>query len=201
MSDRIQHTTVPDIPDSAPRRHGNFGRLLGKTVLALLRWKVVGPFPITPKLVIIGGPHTSNWDAVIGIAAMLSLDLDIRIMAKHTVFRGPVGWIMKWLHAIPVDRTKSQGVTEQMVEAFNSSEKLFLGIAPEGTRTNSRMWRTGFYRIARDADVPILPVALDFGVKQIRLAPAVHLTGNMEADIEKLKEFVYSAKPKRIVAQ
>lgn len=200
MNNNIQHTTLPDIPAAAPRRGGKFGRLLGKTVLSLLRWKVVGPFPNTPKLVLVGGPHTSNWDGIVGVAAMLTLDLDIQIMAKHTLFRGPVGWILNWLNAIPINRTQTSGVTEQMVERFNSSEKLFLGITPEGTRSGSTNWRTGFYRIANDAHVPIMPVALDFGVRQIRLAPSFYPTGNMDDDIQHLQEFIYSATPKRVMS-
>jgi 1-acyl-sn-glycerol-3-phosphate acyltransferase len=190
------YTHLPTLPDSAPRRGGLVRRWIGTAVLRALGWRLVGRFPDAPKLIVTGGPHTSNWDGIIGIAAIWHLSLDIRVMAKHTLFRGPSGWILRRMRAISVDRSRKAGATTQMVEHFGREEAFILGVTPEGTRKKVPEWKTGFYRIAEGAGVPILTVALDFGRKEIRLGPTFYPTGDIEGDFHMMKRFLASALPK-----
>jgi 1-acyl-sn-glycerol-3-phosphate acyltransferase len=153
-------------------------------------WSFEGSIPDVAKAVIIVAPHTSNWDFVIGAAGMLALDLDLRFLGKHTLFKGPMGVLMRLLGGIPVDRAQpGSGVVEEMGERIKSSDHLLLAVAPEGTRGDVGRWKTGFHRIARAAEVPILAIALDYGRRQIRFREPFTPSPDLEADIVELQEF------------
>lgn len=187
-------TELPELPPEAPRRFGPVARQIGRTVLRLLGWRLTGRYPRTPKLVVIGAPHTSNWDGVVALATILSLGLDLRLMVKHTLFRGPLGALLRALGAVPVDRRAPGGVVETLVTRFASSDRFVLGIAPEGTRTRGAPWKTGFYRIAVQAGVPILLVALDHGRREVRVGPTLVPSGNLEADLPRIQAFFATAR-------
>jgi 1-acyl-sn-glycerol-3-phosphate acyltransferase len=188
------YAMMPELPPSAPRRgYSRLTRWLGRTVMRLMGFRLMGPYPDVPKLVVAAAPHTSNWDGIVGIAALLALDIDVRIMGKNTLFRGPSGWILRQLHAIPVDRSAPGGIVGQMVLRFAEEERFVLGVTPEGTRKKVETWKTGFYRIAEAAGAPILPVALDFGRKEIRLGPTLIPTGDINADFGVMKAFFATA--------
>jgi 1-acyl-sn-glycerol-3-phosphate acyltransferase len=187
-------TQMPRLPAAAPRRNGGVGRWIGRAVMRLLGWRLVGPYPDVPRLVVIGAPHTSNWDGIVGFAAILALDLDLRVMVKDAHFTGVRGRILRSIRAIPIDRSVRGGVTEQMVQRFAREERFVLGVAPEGTRKKVDRWRTGFYRIAEGAGVPILTVALDFATREVRLGPTIIPSGDMEADIGRMQAFVATAR-------
>ena len=126
---------LPHLGAAIPRRGSGSLRLLGRLMLAALGWRVDGQVPNLPKLVIAVAPHTSNWDFIVGIAAMFALDLRIEFLGKHTLFRGPFGVFMRWIGGIPVDRSHPQGVVGDAIAAFGRAEQRILAIAPEGTRT------------------------------------------------------------------
>ena len=163
-------------------------RTLGRWVLSAMGWNVTGEIPNLPKLVIIAAPHTSNWDFVVAIAAKLALGLDVRFLGKDTLFVGPLGWIMRALGGRPVDRSASHDVVKEMVGDFARADRLVLGIAPEGTRKRVERWRTGFYHIAHGARVPIIPVALNFGVREVQIRTPFTTTGNVDQDIQALQQ-------------
>jgi 1-acyl-sn-glycerol-3-phosphate acyltransferase len=177
---------VPSLPSSMPRRGNAFSRALGRGLLALGGWRIEGEFPDRPKLVAIVAPHTSNWDFIIGIAAVYALGLRVRFLGKHTLFRPPLGLLMRWLGGIPVNREAPQGLVPQAVEAIDKSEAIFLGITPAGTRSSTRPWRSGFYHIAHAARVPILPIAFDGAQRTIRLFAAVETSGDYAHDLPQL---------------
>ncbi len=180
----------PEIGPSVPRRGWLIGRTLGRSVMWAAGWSFIGSIPDVAKAVIIVAPHTSNWDFVIGAAGMLALDLDLRFLGKHTLFKGPMGVLMRLLGGIPVDRAQpGSGVVEEMGERIKSSDHLLLAVAPEGTRGDVGRWKTGFHRIARAAEVPILAIALDYGRRQIRFREPFTPSPDLEADIEELQEF------------
>ena len=151
-------------------------------------WDVTGEIPNLPKLVIIAAPHTSNWDFVVGVAAKLALRLDVMWLGKDTLFRGPLGGLMRRLGGHPVDRSASHDVVKGVVQEFERRERLVLALAPEGTRKRVERWRTGFYHIAHAARVPIVPVALNFGEKQVQIGPMFVTTGDVDADIRALQQ-------------
>ena len=186
----MERQSLPKIGSSVPRRGWLIGRTLGRSVMWAAGWSFEGSIPDLSKAVIIVAPHTSNWDFVIGAAGMLALDLDLRFLGKHTLFRGPMGAIMRVLGGIPVDRAQpGSGVVEEMGARFKTSDHLLLAIAPEGTRGEVTSWKTGFQRIARAAGVPILAIALDYGRRQIRFRELFTPSPDLEADVEELQEF------------
>jgi 1-acyl-sn-glycerol-3-phosphate acyltransferase len=153
-------------------------------------WSFAGSIPDLPKAVIIVAPHTSNWDFVIGAAGMLALDLDLRFLGKHTLFRGPMGVLMRLLGGIPIDRAQpGGGVVAEMGQRFKNSDHLLLALAPEGTRGEVTRWKTGFHQIARAAGVPIVAATLDYGRRQIRFRELFTPSPDVEADVEELQEF------------
>ena len=151
-------------------------------------WDVTGEIPNIPKLVIIAAPHTSNWDFIVGVAAKLALRLDVMWLGKDTLFRGPLGALMRQLGGRPVDRSASNDVVKNVVQEFQRRDRLVLALAPEGTRKRVERWRTGFYHIAHAARVPIVPVALNFGEREIQIGAPFTTTGDVDADIRALQQ-------------
>jgi len=169
---------------------------LGTLYLRLFGFTVEGKLPPDPKWIGIVAPHTSNWD----FAHMLAVSFHLRVPAywigKHSLFRGPLGWIMRRVGGIPIDRQAARNSVEQVVQAFNERAELVLGIAPEGTRKRTDRWKSGFYYIARAARVRIVLISLDYTRKVVTLAPAMTLSGDIETDMKKIREFYADAQPK-----
>lgn len=115
------------------------------------------------KFILAVAPHTSNWDFVVGISVMFALDIKINFLGKHSIFIGPFKYLLNNIGGIPVYRDKNYGVVEQLVNRCQQSEHFVLGIAPEGTRSKTSQWKSGFLHIAHQANIPVVPVSLDFG--------------------------------------
>jgi hypothetical protein len=185
----------PPAPGPNVARAGNaLSRAVGRTVLSLAGWRIDGIVPYCAKMVACVVPHTSNWDFVIGYAAKMTLGIRAWWLGKHTLFKGPLGPIMRALGGIPVDRTAATGIVAQIVERYRTLPQLVLGVAPEGTRRRVDRWKTGFYHIAREANVPIWPVALDWGARTVRLGTAILPTGDEEADLARLQDVFRSVR-------
>ncbi|HVA58314.1 MAG: 1-acyl-sn-glycerol-3-phosphate acyltransferase [Gemmatimonadaceae bacterium] len=191
------HSRVPDIGDALPRSGGSISRALGRGVLGLLGWRIEGTLPNVAKAVVIVAPHTSNWDFVIGIAAKFALGLRAAWLGKNTLFRGPLGPVMRWLGGIPVDRSKPHDVVAQTVARFAGSERLVLGISPEGTRKAVARWRMGFYHIACGAAVPIVPVAFDWSRHALVIGPPLVPSDDPDADLAALAACFAPARGRR----
>jgi 1-acyl-sn-glycerol-3-phosphate acyltransferase len=158
-------------------------------ILRLGRWKTVGEVPALPKMVIIGAPHTSNWDFPIGMLAARALGVKIRFLGKHTLFRSPFGWFFRMLGGIPVDRSRPGGIIGQIGGAFASADRLTLVIAPEGTRSHRPYWKSGFYEIARAAGVPVVLARIDAGRREVLVGPTIETTGDIAADMDRIRPF------------
>jgi len=158
--------------------------LLAKIVMGLAGWRVDGTLPDLPKYILIGAPHTSNWDFVLFLGIIFSLRANVRFMGKAELFRWPVGWFFRYCGGIPVDRKRSQGLVDQMVKASGESERFILTIAPEGTRHEVAEWKRGFYHIAKGAGIPISMAKVDGKHKTVRVGQVFHLTEDMEADMK-----------------
>jgi 1-acyl-sn-glycerol-3-phosphate acyltransferase len=176
---------LPALPPSMPRRGNAFTRVLGRTVIRLLGWRIAGAFPDTTKFVMIGAPHTSNWDGVVGLSAAMALGIDIHVFAKHTLFWGPMGWALRALGGIPVDRSSSEraDLVETAIQEFITRDTFILGVAPEGTRRKAEGWKTGFHRIAMAADVPVLLIVFDHGNKRVGPIATLIMTGDLGRDL------------------
>jgi 1-acyl-sn-glycerol-3-phosphate acyltransferase len=151
-----------------------------------LGFRFEGEVPDIPKCVTIVAPHTSNWDFVVGLAGMLALGVDFRWLAKHTLFRFPFGRVLRWLGGIAVDRRAAEGVVREVAQHFRTRPQLFLAVTPEGTRKAVERWKSGFYRIALNAGVPILPASFDHSRGVITLWPTLMPTGDYAADLAAL---------------
>lgn len=178
---------VPELDPNVPARGNAFSRALGRTALAVSGWGFEGTLPPLPKFVVIVAPHTSNWDFFVGIGTVFSLGIRISFLGKDSIFRGPLGPMMRWLGGIAVNRSVSRDRVAEMVDVFRSRDRLVVGLTPEGTRKKVADWRTGFYHVAKGADVPIVPVAFDYSQKKIIFFPAFTPTGDAKRDIEFLK--------------
>ena len=160
-------------------------------VLRLAGWTLVGQMPTnTPKSVVIAAPHTSNWDLPYTLMVAFALDLNIHWMGKIQIFRFPFQGLMQWLGGIAVDRSQSTNMVSASAQTLRDAKgELHLVVPPEGTRAQSRHWKTGFYYIALEAQVPIVLGFLDFCSKTSGLGPALLPTGDLEADMKRIKGF------------
>lgn len=172
---------------------GSLRRKVGRALLGLFGWSVEERLPPVSRYVCIGAPHTTNWDLGVGLAAMLALGFPPRWVGKHTLFRGPLGPFMRALGGVPVDRRVSRDFVSQIVERFRVAEErdepFVLVIAPEGTRSRTGRWKTGFYHIARRAGVPIALGYADYPSRRTGVGGWLWPSGDLEADMEKLREF------------
>jgi 1-acyl-sn-glycerol-3-phosphate acyltransferase len=180
---------LPALGASIPRRDSAVLRSLGRGVLRLMRFRVEGEVPDLPKFVIAVGPHTSNWDFVVGAAAMFALDLRLAFIAKHTLFRGPFARVMRAMGGIPVDRASPHGVVAASIEGFSREVRRILAIAPQGTRKHGARYKSGFLHIARGAGVPVMLASLDFGERCIRLGPTLFPGDDIDDELLRVEEF------------
>lgn len=159
-------------------------------------WAIKGDLPNLKKYIIIVGHHTSNWDFPVLMSAKMTLGLKVNFLGKHTLFVGPMGWFMRKLGGIPIMRSHSSNMVEQIVNIINNSERFMLALTPEGTRSKVKAWKTGFYHIAHNAKIPIIPIALDFANNEIVVATPFMTTGDKEKDIQELHYFFRPYQPK-----
>jgi 1-acyl-sn-glycerol-3-phosphate acyltransferase len=162
---------------------------LGRWLLRAMGWRIEGEMPKLPKLVIIVAPHTSAWDFPVGVGVMFALDFRVVFLGKGSLFFFPLGFIMRGLGGIPVDRSASHGVVTELIKRLEHSDRLNLVLTPEGTRSHVEHWRTGFYYIAHGAKVPILPVAFDWESRAVKFGLPFVTTGDLEKDIQQLQGF------------
>lgn len=172
-----------------PRRGNWLSQASAQTVLRLSGWRIEGELPDLPKFVLVGAPHTSNWDYILTVLTIGDLQADLHYVIKNSMIDGPFGRIISGLGGISVDRSTTEGFVGKMVEEFNRHEKFILAIMPTGTRSANREWRSGFYYIAREANVPVVLVIFDYGNKVMRLGPTIELTGDYDSDVAYIQSF------------
>ena len=158
-------------------------------VLSLFGWRTVYEPPTESKGIILVYPHTSNWDFMIGILFSYGYGLGASWIAKHSAFRWPLGPVLRRMGGIPIDRRKARGTIGAMVEAYRESDSLWIAITPEGTRSHTNHWKSGFYRIALAADVPCALGFIDFKTRTVSIATYVRFTGQTEKDLDVLRKF------------
>jgi 1-acyl-sn-glycerol-3-phosphate acyltransferase len=172
-------------------------RWICNVFLAFGGWKREGDWPSFDKLVVVAAPHTSNWDGINMLAIAGAYRVKLSFMGKKSLTTGPFGWVMLRLGCVPVDRSKSQDLVQSMAAAFAEKKRMALAIPPEGTRSLVHEWKSGFYHIARGADVPILLAVLDYAKRTIRLAAILRASGDYESDLAAIKRFYADAQGKR----
>ena len=165
-------------------------RFIGSTLLKLSGWKVTGRYPKEiKKFIILVAPHTSNWDFPKGIIYNWSEGLDIKFIAKHTLFKPGIGWFFKYLGGYPVDRTKRTNFAQSVVDIFNSKDEFVITLAAEGKRARVKRFKSGIYFIARNANVPIIPTKFNYATKEMHFGEPFYTTDNKEKDLNYLWDY------------
>ena len=164
-------------------------RRLGAIGLRLTRWQVDGRPPDIDRYVAIAAPHTSNWDLPYLLLHAWYHGVAISWLAKESLFRGPMGRMLRGLGGIPVRRGERSGTVETLVREFADRDRLVVVVPPEGTRSAADHWKTGFYEVARAAEVPVVCIYLDYERRVGGFGPTVTISGDVEADLEPIREF------------
>ncbi|MBX3132050.1 MAG: MFS transporter [Gemmatimonadaceae bacterium] len=179
---------VPVLAPSVDSRGNAFTRTVATGLMRIFGWRFTGePIPDVKKMVLIVAPHTSNWDFCVGVMAKYAIGLRGTFLGKDTLFRFPLGLLMRWLGGIPVDRFSKQDVVTQTAELVQQRERVTIALSPEGTRKATPRWRSGFWWIAHKAQIPIVPVAFDFSTRSIHIHPPFATTGDPDRDIQTLR--------------
>ena len=164
--------------------------------LRMVGWKYEGAVPPEKKCVVIAYPHTSNWDAPLLVALAKSIHFDMAWMIKDDWFKGPMGPLLRSVGAVAVNRKGSHNLVDQMVAEFAARDSFHLVIPPDGTRSRADYWRSGFYHIANNANVPVVPGYLDYARKVGGLGAAISLTGDVTTDMNAFRSFYENLNPK-----
>jgi len=171
------------------RRTGRFKYWLGRAWFRLQGWQFQGELPPSGRFILVCAPHTSNWDLIYLLAVMFMFRIKVSWLGKHTIFKKPFGGFMRWLGGIPVDRTSTHGVVDQIAEYFEQYDNLIIAVTPEGTRRKTDHWKSGFYHIAVQAQVPILLGFVDFAHKRAGTGFSFIPQGDLQADMDRIREF------------
>lgn len=175
---------------NVPQTHRRWLRRLGAWLLRRAGWRFEGQMPDLTHFVVIVAPHTSNWDFPVGLAGKWALGFDATFWGKDTLFRPPLGWFMRANGGIPVDRRNKSNVVPATIAEFARRPRMALVLAPEGTRKKVEQWRSGFWHVAKGANVPICCVALDWGRRVIRLGPTtMPVEDDPEAGIARMQRY------------
>lgn len=177
-------------PEHLRSNRSKISQWIGRTVLKSMGWKVAGSIPNEKRILIVAAPHTSNWDFVIGMGALLGLNAKIRWIGKHTLFKPGISWFFRWLGGIPVNRKNPASLIEDISNMIKKDRGLMIGVAPEGTRKKINRWKTGFLRIAKTTQSKILFISIDEPSKTIKIASTLFTpTEDKENDLEFVKSY------------
>ncbi|HSX65296.1 MAG TPA: lysophospholipid acyltransferase family protein [Pseudoxanthomonas sp.] len=174
---------MPQVP------RNRFTRWVARRFLRAFGWRVIGTLPDIPKLVLIVAPHSSNWDGVWGMAAKIAMGLQVRVLGKAQLFWWPLAPLLRKLGVVPIDRSSPQGTVEQAIDIIDGAERMWFALTPEGTRKRVQKWKSGFWKIARGANVPILMAYFHYPEKIIGIGELFHPSDDVDADMAKIREW------------
>lgn len=194
-ADSLKAGGMTDTAPRLPRIHP-FLQWLGKLIFRVAGWKIEGQLPAGGRAVVIAAPHTSYWDGPIMVVAGCIFGIRFSWMVKEAAFFFPLGILVRAFGGIPIDRSRRKNVVAQSVEQFRNTEALLLAVSPEGTRGHGDHWKTGFYRIAEGAEVPIALGYIDYARKVAGIGPVIQPSGDIEADFEQFAAFYANVTPR-----
>ena len=187
----------PVLPSEVPQRGTALSRRLCQKLFLAQGWKISGDIPNLAKAVAIVSPHTSNIDAWYGFLAIGAMGLNITVFGKDNLFKPPFTPVLNWLGIIPVHRDSAHGLTHQVAEFIQQTDKIWIGMAPEGTRKKAQQLKSGFYHIAHEANIPIVMFAFDYDHKTIHCLGRFDPTGDYAQDLDKIMhDYVGKFSPK-----
>ena len=163
--------------------------LLARIFLCTCGWRICGQPPKVPRYILVAAPHTSRWDFILAMSVSLCCQTHCHWLANSRLFWGPMGVIMRWLAAIPVNQQRKSSMVSQTVCAYKQLRQLGIMICPEGGRNKNERWHTGFYHIAKNAEIPIILGYLDFNKKEGGFGPVIKPSDNMSKDFAEIEAF------------
>lgn len=184
---RAAEDVVPELQPRIPRFGNTYTRRAACALLRWLGWRVTGNLPDRPRLIVIAAPHTSNWDWVIAMFAMLALGVRINYLIKDTLFVWPLSVLLRASGGIPTDRSAPAGLVEEVATRVCETEQVVMVITPEGTRSRVETWKTGFLRVAELARLPVVQVAWHYPDRLVHIGPVAELSGDHERDIARIR--------------
>jgi len=164
-------------------------RWLARSILKLSGWTMTGRIPAIDKAVFVAAPHTSNWDGFWFLVYKVAQQVEVSFLAKKALFWWPLGAVLRAMGAIPIDRRDAADIVPRLVREFDERDHLFLALAPEGTRKWTPHWKSGFYRIAKAAGVPIVLARIDYAKKEIGIGPSLPRDGSLDEDLRAIRAF------------
>jgi len=183
-------------PSRLPIAGNKLTRGIGRMMLSGLGWRIDGNLPSCAKCIAVVAPHSSNWDFVITMAALLKMGLKVGWMGKAGMFRWPLRRLFLKLGGIPIERTNASGVVGRFIDEFKNRSQLVLALAPEGTRDRVKRWKTGFYHIAVGAGVPMIFVGMDYSRKAIDLSSLYVPSGDLPNDLADIQQHFTRFQPR-----
>jgi 1-acyl-sn-glycerol-3-phosphate acyltransferase len=180
---------LPRVPPNVPQLGPSPAAPLCRWIFTRCGWRVAGVMPDVAKLVVIAAPHSSNWDVIWGLLVKVGLRLDVHFIGKREAFFWPLGPLLRNFGGIPIDRAAAHGMVGEMRRQFDAHERFWLAIAPEGTRKKVDKWKSGFWHIAREAGVPILPVYFHYPEKTVGFGPLLYPSDDVEGDMTRIRKF------------
>ena len=183
MSEKLPSVEQDQAPVQLRANRGPLSRWVGRTFFWLMGWRLVGEIPDVKRCILIGAPHTSNWDFVLAMASLLAINLKMRWLAKHTIFLPGISWFFEWLGGIPTNRNEPHKIVDRVTQIAESEGGVVIAITPEGTRKKVVKWKTGFLRLAHTLECPILMVGLSFSSRRVVLGELFYPTGDNDADL------------------
>ena len=172
------------VPNLFKGKWGKPFQYLGRAVLGISGWQIVGKIPNEKRILIIAAPHTSNWDFILGISALFALNVNIKWLGKHSMFLPGIAWFFKWLGGIPVNRQNPSSLIEYVTQTVKKEKGLMIGMAPEGSRKKVKRWKSGFLRIANQTNSKIVFLSIDAPFKTLKIGEIYTPSGNTEQDID-----------------
>ncbi len=187
---------IPTLKSNIPKTNSVIKKAVGKFLLWCYRWHVEGEMHNAKKFMVILAPHTSYWDFLTNMGTMLALGIRNRWFVADVFCWWPAGYFMRWMGAIPIDRSSSQDLVSFTIGKFADHDELILALYPEGTTRKAEKWKTGFWHIARGADIPIQFLAVDYEKRACVFGPVIQLSDNIKADMKKIQAFFKDVTPK-----
>jgi 1-acyl-sn-glycerol-3-phosphate acyltransferase len=170
---------------------------VSRRLLRLLGWTVDVLPPAAPRGVIVVYPHTSNWDFVVGYLAKVAAGLSVQWVGKESLFRWPWAALLRRMGGIPVRRGARAGIVAQLAQEYARRDRIWIAIAPEGTRSRTDHWKSGFYHLARTAGVPLGLASIDYGRRRVELRTYLDLTGDVARDLDRLRAAFHGVRGRR----
>jgi 1-acyl-sn-glycerol-3-phosphate acyltransferase len=180
---------IPELGEQLPRRGNLFSKWLGRMLLRLCRWRIEGEIYPSPKLICVMGPHTSWWDFTNNLGVLLATGIHASWFIANKYTQGVAGKILAYLGAVPVERSQRTDMVTLMANQFMTRDKLVLAIFPEGTRKPVTAWKTGFWHIAKKADVAVQLIAVDYAKRATIFGPVITLSDDMDEDIRHMRAY------------